>query len=90
MNHAELVKHIAVENKLTQSQVKGALNSLAGFIAQGLKTDAKFELKGVGTISTIDTPERQGRNPATGEALIIQAGKRIKLKASKALKDAVA
>ena len=44
---------------------------------------------GMVTFEAVEKPERQGRNPQTGEAVTIPARKAVKFKAAKALKEAV-
>ena len=44
---------------------------------------------GLGTFSIVERPERECRNPKTGEKFIAPASKSIKFKASKKLKDAL-
>lgn len=90
MSHADTVKHLSKETGLSQSLVKTTLESLTGLISEKLKSEGKFEFKDIGTLSVIETAERQGRNPSTGKSMVIPAGKRVKLKVSKTLKDAVA
>lgn len=55
-----------------------------------LPISGKITLHDIGTLAILDTAVRKGRNPQTGDEIDIPAGKRIKLKAAKALKDAVA
>jgi nucleoid DNA-binding protein len=67
----------------TQSReiVDVAVNILAGSLRLG-KT---VHLQGLGRFYWIDTPERQGRHPKTGEPFAIPAGRRLKFKPSKNL-----
>ena len=44
---------------------------------------------GFGTFEVSERPERMGRNPQTGDVMIIAASKTPKFKAGKALKDLV-
>jgi len=90
MNHKERIAQIANETGVTKATVERVLLSDLGHIGAALVTDGYVTLHGIGTIQTVDAAAREGRNPATGEVIHIPAKKRIKLKASKALKDAVA
>ena len=51
--------------------------------------DGKVQIVGFGTFEVKERAEREGRNPATGQAMVIPATKTPKFKAGKALKDAV-
>ncbi len=90
MTHKELIKHLAEQENTTQAAVDSLLKKLADTVAAELHTQGEIALHGIGTLSVVETAARPGRNPQTGEAIEIPAGKRIKLKACKALKDAVA
>jgi DNA-binding protein HU-beta len=90
MNHKDLVNHLADGAAVTKVGADVILKKLAEVIAAELVSQGQITLHGIGTISVADTAARKGRNPATGEEIDIPAGKRIKLKAAKALKDAVA
>jgi len=90
MNHKELIAQIAAETDIPKSTIADVLGHHADFITEALVTDGVVTLHGIGTIQTVDAAAREGRNPATGEVIHIPAKKRIKLKACKALKDAVA
>ena len=46
------------------------------------------QLIGLGKLKTGERPERQGRNPATDEAMTIKASKTVKFAAAKKLKTA--
>jgi DNA-binding protein HU-beta len=89
MNHKELIKRLAEQENITQAAVDSLLKKLADTVAAELHNQGEIVLHGIGTLTVVDTAARQGRNPQTGEAIEIPAGKRIKLKACKALKDAV-
>ena len=43
----------------------------------------------LGIMEVKDRPARMGRNPATGEAVQIEAGKKVAFRAAKDLKDAL-
>ena len=49
----------------------------------------KIQLVGFGTFEVSERPEREGRNPRTGETMKIAASKAPKFKAGKALKDMI-
>lgn len=90
MKHQDLVNQLADGTTVSKAGMDCILKKLASIVAAELVSQGQITLLGIGTISVADTAARKGRNPATGEAIDIPAGKRIKLKAAKALKDAVA
>jgi len=73
-------KAIAAEN----------LNAVLDIIQDELMTeDGKVTLPGFGTFSVTARPEREGRNPSTGQPMTISASNAVKFKVGKVLKDAV-
>lgn len=89
MNHQDLIKSLSQETGLPQVKTSEVIERLINTIHHEIKTNGKFTLKNVGSITAISKPERQGRNPATGDTITIQAGTKIKFKTSKALKEFV-
>lgn len=85
MNHSELISHLAKNTGQTQAAVKSVLDALALTIQSHDVT-----LQGVAKFSTTVRKARTGRNPATGEPMLIEAKRIPAIKALKALKDAVA
>ncbi|MEM8647772.1 MAG: HU family DNA-binding protein, partial [Pseudomonadota bacterium] len=64
---------------------EATLNSISSELANG----GEVRLVGFGTFSVSHRAASQGRNPRTGEAMMIPASNNPKFKAGKALKDAV-
>lgn len=89
MNKSELIEKMAAWPGLNKDQAKTALEAFEVVVTDALAKGDSVTLMGFGTFSVTERAERQGRNPATGEAVTIPAGKSPKFKAGKALKDAV-
>ncbi len=85
MNKAELID--AIQSQLgemaTKKQATEALNAVLTSISEGLKSDGKVQLIGFGTFTSKLRPERNGRNPRTGESIVIPEATVISFKASK-------
>lgn len=58
-------------------------------IVSELKINGQASIRGFGTFSVRPTAARQGRNPATGEAIQIAAGHKVAFKPAKALKEII-
>ena len=56
---------------------------------KSLKAGDRVRIGGFGIIQVKDRPARMGRNPATGEAIQIEASRKIAFRAAKELKDAI-
>ena len=89
MNKTELVAAMAEKAEFSKKDAEKALTAFTNIIADTLVDGDKVAITGFGTFEVVERAERQGRNPATGEAMTIAASKSPKFKASKALKDAV-
>ena len=81
MNKTELTSKIAESAGLTKVNAKKALDAAIEVITDAMKAGEKVSILGFGTFSVKESPERQGINPATKEAITIPAKKSVKFKA---------
>ena len=89
MNKVELIGVMADKAEISKKDAEKALTAFTNIVADALTNGDKVQLVGFGTFEVVERAERQGRNPATGEAITIAASKSPKFKAGKVLKDAV-
>jgi DNA-binding protein HU-beta len=89
MNRMELVAAIAEKTELSKKDAEKALKAFTDVVAEELKKGEKIQLVGFGTFEVSERAAREGRNPQTGETMVIAASKAPKFKAGKALKDAL-
>ena len=89
MNKAELVAAMAEKADLSKKDAEAALKAFTDVITEELKKGEKVQLVGFGTFEVSERAERIGRNPQSGEEMIIAASKAPKFKAGKALKDMI-
>lgn len=89
MTKADLVANIAAEADLTKADAERALKAFLGNVTKALQDSGKLTLTGFGTFVVAERAARTGRNPQTGAPIEIPAGKTIRFKAGKALKDAI-
>jgi DNA-binding protein HU-beta len=89
MNKTELVAAMAKEAELPKKDVEAALKAFIDVVSEELKNGGKIQLVGFGTFEVTERAAREGRNPQTGETMVIEASKAPKFKAGKALKDIV-
>ena len=87
MNKTELVAAIAEKAELSKKDAEKALKAFTDAVAAELANGGKVQLVGFGTFEVSERAAREGRNPATKEAITIPASKAPKFKAGKALKD---
>lgn len=89
MNKTELVEKLSKDAGISKAQAEEAIKSFAEAVAKTAKKDGKLTLVGFGTFSLAKRKARKGRNPRTGEAIKIKAGKTVKFTAGKKLKAAL-
>lgn len=95
MNRSELVATVA-ENlsangilKITKKDTGVMVDTILNIIEMTLVAGDKVSLSGFGTLEILERSERQGRNPKTGEEMVIPSSKTVKFKPAPALKEAV-
>ena len=66
-----------------------ALDAFVNVVTDALKAGDDVQLTGVFSLKVADRPAREGRNPATGEKIMIPAKKVIKFKTGKTLENAI-
>lgn len=89
MNKTELITAIAEKTEMTKVQSEKALIAFMDIVKEELIKGEKVQIVGFGTFEVTERAERQGRNPQTGQSIMIAASKSPKFKAGKALKDAL-
>lgn len=92
MNKQELATAI-MENSSDISSKAAAgrvLDIVLESITKGLKKDGTVQLIGFGSFSVKKRAKRKGRNPRTGEEIMISASKTVGFRCGKALKETVA
>lgn len=90
MNKDELVSAIVAKQPDTNKKAAHeALNATLEVISASLAKGESVQLIGFGTFDVKHTIARTGRNPRTGLAVAIPAGKKVSFKVGKSLKDKV-
>ena len=89
MTKADLVANIASQANLTKADAERALNAFLDNVSKALKSSGKLTLTGFGTFVVAERKARMGRNPQTGAPIQIKAGKTVRFRAGKGLKDAL-
>lgn len=89
MNKSELINAIAEKSGLTKKDSEKALNAFVEAVEESLIKGDKVQLIGFGTFEVRERSARKGRNPQTGEEIMIPATKVPAFKPGKAFKDSV-
>ena len=90
MNKTELVVLMAQKAQVTQKVAEDLLGVFVDILTDTLgKKGEKVVVTGLGTFEVRTRARRQGKNPRTGEAIIVPEQKSPAFKAGKSLKEAV-
>lgn len=89
MNKTEFINAYAIEANTTKKDAGIAVDIFLQTLKNALVEEGKVSFMDNFSLEIAPTSERKGHNPATGEDLIIPAGKKIKFKASKNFKNEV-
>ncbi len=84
---ADMVDKIAEMTGMPKTHVAMCYDRLFEFIGETLGKGDKVAVPNFGTFQVSERPERQGRNPATGDAITIKASKSVRFKVAKGLKE---
>lgn len=89
MNRNDLVDIIARENEVSKAVASGMVTSAINAITDALKEGDSVQLIGFGSFKVTHREERIGRNPQTGDSIVIAASNVARFTPGKALKDAI-
>ena len=89
MTREELIEKVASTAGLSKADASRVLGTILDSIKSALKRGQKVTLVGFGNFSVSKRKARKGRNPRTGEVIMIKATKVPRFSAGKSLKDAV-
>jgi DNA-binding protein HU-beta len=89
MNKGELVDKVAEKSGVTKKQADSVLSAAIEAIMETVSKGDKVTLVGFGSFERRDRKEREGRNPKTGETMVIPATKVPAFSAGKQFKEMV-
>nr|DAI69444.1 MAG TPA: DNA binding protein [Caudoviricetes sp.] len=89
MTKIEFVDAVAKETEWTKKDSEEAINAVVKVITNALIAGEKLSIVGFGTFEVVERAAREGRNPQTGESLMIKACKMPKFKPGKAFKELI-
>ena len=87
MNTSDLVAKIAEANSVSKAQAQAIVDSMLNSIMSAAANGEEISLPGFGKFKVKETPEREGRNPASGEKIKIAASRKLTYSPAKAMKE---
>lgn len=88
MRKPELVSAVSEACEYPKNHVKVITDALFDTIFEAVSQGESVEIKGFGKFIVSESPERNGRNPQTGETIVIPAHNTVRFKASTTMKQA--
>ena len=85
MVKADLVKIIAREARITKVSAESAVNAIIGALKNALAQGERIELRGFGVFEVRPRKRGIGRNPRTGQEIVIPPGKSTRFRPCKNL-----
>ncbi len=85
MNKGELVATIAEVGGITKVQAEQALNRVLTNMVDAMEKGERVTLSGFGSFRVVERAEQKGRNPQSGESIVIPAHNVVKFKPGKHL-----
>ena len=89
MTKTQLVAAVAEAMGGDKKTANAALDAIAAVVSREVAAGGTVTIPGLGKVACKARPERQGRNPATGETIQIPAKKVVKFRIAKVAKDAI-
>ncbi len=89
MTKSEFIDQVADRSGLSKKDAADAVDAVLATVEDALKRGSEVVFSGFGKFSISERAAREGRNPATGEKIQIEASRVPKFTAGAALKKAV-
>ena len=89
MNKSEVIDAMAAAGSLSKAMAAQALDAFIEVVTNAVAEGKSMSLVGFMTIDVMERSARVGRNPQTGAKITIPKRRVPRIKAGKALKDAV-
>ena len=77
MNNSDLADQIATDHNLSRADARTLVDGIFSAIIDTASKGEEVSISGFGKFKVKETAERKGRNLATGETLMIAAGKKM-------------
>lgn len=89
MNKQKMTDIVSKKTGLTKDKSKKTISAILETFNEALASEGKIQLVGLGTFDVMKRQSRVGRNPKTGDVIIIPTKKAIRFKAGSNLKNSV-
>lgn len=87
MSQSEVLNHFAEKFGMKKTQAKEFFDELVSLATSEVNSSGEFVIPGFGKLVLSHRKAREGRNPATGDTIMIPAKTTLKFRLSKPVKD---
>ncbi|MGN7612909.1 HU family DNA-binding protein [Magnetococcales bacterium HHB-1] len=87
MRKPDLINSISENAQISKKQAGSIVDVFLSNIGSTLAQGEKVELYGFGSFQVVQREARNGRNPRTGEPMVIPASRNVRFRPAKALRD---
>ncbi|WP_257558427.1 HU family DNA-binding protein [Sphingobium sp. CFD-2] len=87
MNSIALAEAIALEHGITKTDARKYVDAVFTTIASAAANGNEVSLSGFGKFKVKDMPAREGRNPANGQIIQIEASRKLTFTPAKSVRD---
>ena len=89
LTKSQIIEEVRANNRLTKKQSSETVEALLEIMKETLATGDDVLISGFGKFCVKEKRERRGRNPATGEDMMLDARKVVTFKCSGKLRERV-
>lgn len=87
MNKAEFIGRLSEKLDVTKKESEEIFNVFCSLIHDALVDGDEIRLNNIGSLSITETKARTCRNPKTGETIEVPAGRKVRFKTGKSMKE---
>lgn len=89
MNKSELIESLAAKKSLTVKKAEEIINTVFGTMSDAILSGDRIEIRGFGSFVVKEYDAYMGRNPKSGESILVKAKKLPFFKVGKDLREKV-
>lgn len=87
MTKTDFISKVAEKSGYTKKDSKEVIELVLESITEAIAEEGELRLSGFGVFELAESAAREGRNPQTGEAMMIPAKKRMAFRCAQNVKD---
>jgi len=89
MKRKEIISEVANKLNCTKKDAELFIKAYEEVVFEAVSAGKKVRISEIGILSTIEIPDKNARNPRTGELIVVKGHGKVKFRVAKALKLSV-